>query len=77
MKLAMIRLNEAFQQAGVATRMLLQVHDELVLECPTGEVDDTVQLVRETMENAYELDVPLNTDARQGKDWGSMQPIEP
>ena len=74
-KIAMIRLPERLRQAGLGARMLLQVHDELVLEVPRGEVDATAPILRETMENALKLDVPLTVDVKVGDDWESMQPL--
>ena len=71
----MILVAEALAESGLQARLLLQVHDELVLECPEDEVIETARLIRETMENAYQLQVPLRTDARQGKNWGSLQSI--
>ncbi len=76
MKIAMLHVDEALHQAGLSGRMLLQVHDELVLECPQKETDATVNCVRKVMEQAYTLDVPLETEARIGTNWGSLTPIE-
>jgi DNA polymerase-1 len=53
--------------------MLLQVHDELVLECPKKELEETARVVQATMANAYKLDIPLSTDARYGDNWGEMK----
>ncbi len=75
MKLAMLKVHAALRQAGLAGRMILQVHDELVLECPQGELQKTASLVRSVMESAFQLDVPLLTDARFGKNWGEMETI--
>ena len=55
--------------------MLLQVHDELVLECPKDELEKTAKVVQETMANAYALDIPLSTEARFGVNWGEMKTI--
>ncbi len=55
--------------------MLLQVHDELLLECPKGELLRTAKVVQAVMENAYTLSIPLTTDARWGVNWGEMKPI--
>jgi DNA polymerase-1 len=52
--------------------MLLQVHDELVLECPVPEIETTAKLVQAVMTNAFTLKVPLETEARCGKNWGEM-----
>jgi DNA polymerase-1 len=75
MKIAMVRLPGALSNAGLSVRMLLQVHDELVLECPEDEIIQTAQVVKRVMENAYQLSIPLVTDARCGKNWGEMEPV--
>ena len=75
MKIAMVRLPPALTKAGLSARMLLQVHDELVLEVPTDERDQTIHVVREVMENAYPLSIPLLTEARWGHNWGSMEVV--
>jgi DNA polymerase-1 len=72
MKIAMLHVPEALKAAGLSGRMLLQVHDELVLECPDGELRQTAALVRSVMENAYKLSIPLATEARSGRNWGEM-----
>jgi len=74
-KIAMIRLPGRLHEAGLSARMLLQVHDELVLEVPRGEVDATAGILRETMEGALKLDVPLTVDVKVGDDWESMRPL--
>lgn len=68
-KLAMVRLDERMREAGVASRMLLQVHDELVFEVPPDELEMMRALVRETMEGAMALDVPLKVDVSSGDNW--------
>lgn len=75
MKIAMLRVPVALLEAGLSGRMLLQVHDELVLEAPMEELKKTVALVQEVMENAYRLSIPLATEARFGPSWGDLQPI--
>ncbi len=75
MKLAMIRLPGALAAENLQTRLLLQVHDELVLESPRGELLDAARVVQQVMENAYPLSIPLSTEARWGKNWGNLQPI--
>ena len=75
MKIAMIRIPPAIAQAGLHGRMLLQVHDELVIECPRNELNETIRVARDVMENAYPLSIPLNTEARWGMNWDEMQPI--
>jgi DNA polymerase-1 len=74
-KIAMIRLDRRLREGGFRSRMLLQVHDELVLEVPRGEVDAIAPVVRETMETALPLDVPLDVDVRVGDDWQEMTAV--
>lgn len=76
MKIAMLRVPVALKDAGLSTRMLLQVHDELVLECPEDELKLTAELVQDVMENAYTLSIPLVTEARSGNNWDDMRPVE-
>ncbi|HEV2446906.1 MAG TPA: DNA polymerase I, partial [Candidatus Sulfopaludibacter sp.] len=68
-KLAMVRIDGALQTAKLQTAMLLQVHDELVFECPPEEVDTVSKLVKREMEGACELKVPLVVDVGVGKNW--------
>jgi DNA polymerase-1 len=75
MKLAMLKIPPALEEAGLNARMLLQVHDELVFECPKKEVTETARVVQDVMANAYPLSIPLSTEARYGVNWGDMQPV--
>ena len=72
-KLAMISLHRRLHEERLQSAMVLQVHDELVLEVPEGELDTARDLVVETMENAYTLDVPLKVDASVGRSWMEMK----
>ena len=74
-KIAMIRLHRALIEGGYRSRMLLQVHDELVLEVPDAELIAVSKLVRETMEGAYTLDAKLKVDVEAGPNWYEMEPI--
>ena len=76
-KLAMIRLPEALKKAGLKTRMILQVHDELIFEVPEDELDKATKVVKEVMEGALELSVPLVTEARIGDNWGELTVVDP
>jgi DNA polymerase-1 len=67
--MAMIRLEAKLTEHGLKARMLLQVHDELVLETPDAEVDEVVALARETMSGVADLKVPLKVDVGAGKTW--------
>ncbi|MCJ7666874.1 MAG: DNA polymerase, partial [Anaerolineae bacterium] len=71
-KIAMIRLHRALQEKGLASRLTLQLHDELVLEVPEEEVKTVAPLVRSVMEGAYELRAPLKVDIKVGKNWEEM-----
>ena len=75
LKLAMILLPPALKKAGVPARMLLQVHDELVLEVEEPALQETVRIVQSVMENAYALSIPLITEARWGVNWGKLSPL--
>jgi DNA polymerase I len=70
---AMIRMPGALKEAGLAARMLLQVHDELIFECPDAEAEKTMELAKRVMIHAPEpvvkLSVPLQVDARAAQDW--------
>lgn len=68
-KVAMINVDEAIKDAGLKSRMLLQVHDELLFEVVEGERDALEALVREHMGNAYPLDVPLEVSVGYGRSW--------
>jgi DNA polymerase I len=68
-KLAMIRIHGAIRERGLASQMLLQVHDELVFDVPPGEVQTMTELVRSHMEGVAELKVPLVVDIGVGANW--------
>lgn len=76
MKKAMIDLYAALERNKLNAKMILQVHDELVLEVPEDEIDQTAKLVTDVMENAYELKAPLRANAEIGKNWRDMEPIK-
>lgn len=76
LKIAMINLSSALQKSGLKAKILLQVHDELLLECPEEERNETIILVQSVMENAYQLSIPLSTEARWGFNWGSLEVID-
>jgi DNA polymerase-1 len=75
MKIAMIRLHERLARDGSSARMLLSVHDEVLLEVPRTDLDALAPIVRETLESAMPLDVPLDAELKVGNDWESMTPI--
>ena len=76
MKIAMLRVPQALREAGLSARMLLQVHDELVLEVPEEELQETAAVVQDVMENAFKMSIPLKTEARSGPNWGEMEPLD-
>ncbi len=73
LKIAMIRLDERLQAEGRRARMVLQVHDELVLEVPSEELEEVAAATREVMEGAYTLSVPFKVDMEVGENWLDMQ----
>ena len=73
-KVAMIRIHDEMQQRRMRSRMLLQIHDELLFEAPDGEMADLSALVRDLMKNAVELTVPLKVDIKSGPNWADMKP---
>ena len=75
MKIAMIRVDRRLRAEGFRARVLLQVHDELLLEVPRDEVERLVPVLRETMEAALTLDVPLTVDVKTGDDWEGMRVV--
>ena len=72
-KVAMIRIHDRLRSEGRASRLVLQVHDELLLEAPENEVSAVKELVREEMVRAYDLDPPLAVDIGVGDDWNEAK----
>ena len=72
-KIAMVRVAERLRAEGFAAKMILQVHDELDFECPVGEVDRLIAMVREEMEGVAQLRVPLIADASIGETWAEAK----
>jgi DNA polymerase-1 len=68
-KMAMINIFSRLKKEGCKSRMLLQVHDELIFEVPEDEIDIMQDLIKKEMENVYKLDVPLKVDSNYGKNW--------
>jgi len=75
-KLAMIKVDKALKEQGRQARMLLQVHDELVLEVPNIELEAVARLLKEAMEGAYQLAVPLEVSVKAGSNWYDMQALK-
>ena len=72
-KIAMIRLDDELAKRKLTTRMLLQVHDELIFEGPHSELDELQALVKEIMPASLKLDVPLKVDVKIGRNWADME----
>lgn len=68
-KIAMVKVNDRIKKEGLKARLILQVHDELIVEAPQDESEIVAKLLQEEMENAVSLDVPLTADAEIGKTW--------
>ncbi len=71
--IATIRLHRALRERDLRARLILQVHDELVVEAPEEEVATVAPLMREVMENAFELKAPLKADLKVGENWEEME----
>lgn len=75
-KLAMIRADAALRQHGLESSMILQVHDELLFDCPKQELQTVIPLIRKAMEGAYDLgDVPMKVEVKTGENWSEMTPV--
>lgn len=72
-KLAMVRVDEALRREGLKSRLILQVHDELLLECPPEEVEKAGKLLKDAMEHVIELRVPLLAEVHQGMNWAEAK----
>lgn len=75
-KMAMIKLHELLVKVSPESKMILQVHDELVFEVPEKDVHKVAKAVKETMENIYKLKVPIVVEVEVGKSWGTTEPIK-
>ncbi|MCB1020071.1 MAG: DNA polymerase I [Acidobacteria bacterium] len=72
-KLAMIAVDRRLREDKLQTRMLLQVHDELLLEVPEAELDQVADMVKQEMERVHKLDVPLIADVHSGLNWRDLK----
>ena len=68
-KIAMVKAHRALDESDLTTRLVLQIHDELLFEGPAGEMEAASELVEEAMTTALELDPPLAVEIGVGKDW--------
>ena len=69
LKMAMIKLQNKLDEENLNTKMLVQVHDELVFDVPNSEVEIVIPIIKDIMENIYQLSVPLKVDIEYGKNW--------
>jgi DNA polymerase-1 len=69
MKVAMVRCDQAVREAGLRTRMILQIHDELLFEGPEAEAEQVQALATRQMSEAFAMDPPLAVEAGIGRDW--------
>ncbi|MDP2657359.1 MAG: DNA polymerase I, partial [Candidatus Deferrimicrobium sp.] len=71
-KMAMIRVDREFREAGMEARLILQVHDELIVEAPEREAAESERILKEAMEGVAKLSVPLTVSVSRGKNWGEI-----
>jgi DNA polymerase I len=69
MKLAMVRARDELRGAGLHTKLVLQIHDELLFEAPEGEVTAASEIIEREMAEAFEMDPPLGVDVGVGQNW--------
>lgn len=72
MKLAMLRVDAMLKEQKLGARLLLQIHDELIFEVPEAEIEQTKAVVKEALEHAVKLSVPLRTSIEVGSNWGDI-----
>ena len=68
-KLAMVRVDEALRREKLQAKLILQVHDELLIECPPEEAAQAAALLKDCMEHVLTLNVPLSAEVHQGENW--------
>jgi DNA polymerase-1 len=71
----MVNLHRDLQKRKLRARMILQVHDELLLEVPESELAEARSLVKNIMESAFQMDVPLRANTQAGKNWYDMEKV--
>ena len=75
-KIAMCRIAERIEKEELSARMILQVHDELVFECPKKELKELVSMARKEMQGAVKFDVPMEVSVKAGPNWLDMEDVE-
>ena len=68
-KIAMVHVDRALKEGGFKARLVLQIHDELIVDCPRSEADDVMKLMQDAMENVASLTVRLVAEAKCGESW--------
>ena len=71
-KLAMLNVDRKLKEKGFKSKLVLQVHDELIYEVPLSEADEMKLLVKNEMENVFKLKAPLRVSLETGESWGDM-----
>ena len=77
MKLAMIAVHEKLPDVSPKSKMVMQVHDELVFEVPKADVQRVAKFVKQTMEGVGKLAVPITVEVSAGKNWGELEAVGP
>ena len=72
-KMALVSIDQELQKESYGSALVLQVHDEVILEVANGEMEDVKKMVQKKMENAYELSVELKVDIATGKSWAEAK----
>lgn len=72
-KVALVRLDAAITGRGLGSRLILQVHDEVLVEVPDGELDAATEVVRDAMVGAFDLRVPLEVNLSHGTSWAAAK----
>ena len=72
-KLAMIKVRDRLREEDLEARLILQVHDELIVECPDGEVEQVKALLTQEMEGVMDLPVPMRADSAAGRSWAEAK----
>jgi len=75
-KMAMVKISKQIEDGSLESRMILQIHDELVFDLPAGELKVLTRLVKEEMEQVKQLDVPIKIDMKKGDNWLEMEAVE-
>jgi DNA polymerase-1 len=71
-KISMIRIQDRIQELGLSTKMIMQVHDELVFEVPEGELQNSIPMIQKEMETVMDLSVPLKVSIHSGDNWAEV-----